>query len=639
MHADDSNNLLVVTRVQPQASHETSATTSARPSSSVSSTNDGEKVLLHTLEEIVLAGTAKDLVRAKAEARKSLRTATLTSTTLTTSHADHVSNLHRHGKHEFDVLDITAAWLVILGVVVTTAVIRLGFGRLWKALWPVTSSSVVVLQAALLFVSFRGCLDFFMSGERPFWEKTLPAFGFFLFLFLLLQVSMLFGTNPGSDDRTEPEEYLSTKLQRSFVLQGPGDDSQGFQSILLAYMCGFASVDAGVALLDEEFFRDSVLKAAAAVLANQVLVAMLDGLSSLLLRRRRMTARLQALKDVVVSMPMAFLLVHLLSFLVSGQMQEHAWEQHWEHHGEVIPTEVSEAAAVALPSVGVLAAGAALVLSSHERRESIILRRLMSLCQRISSFLMAWCFLWVICKLARRLGLLVPLGEEGSLVRELILDLGISALALVVAFLLDRAEVVASRNARPASTALLPSTVPVSWSSGRAALSAGLGLLLGVTWQACLSKAAVVAASVIPQSELAELGLMLLVALLVLWAWCWPQSATSNQGEDREGYAVIGLTSPESTPHAEATTASPAQSRERTAGTFDPSALHVAKPTRPFVPQGQRLYRQTGPGAALLPPALLPAGGAKLGDPGDLAQPGPRCAFEEPGMSVVLPMD
>jgi len=336
-------------------------------------------------------------------------------------------------------------------------------------------------------------------------------------------------------------------------------------------------------------------------------------------------------------------MVHLLSFVLSGQMQEHAWEQHWEHHGEVIPTKVSEAAAVALPSVGVLAAGAALVLSSHERKESIILRRVMSLCQRISSFLMAWCFLWVICKLARRLGLLVPLGEEGSLVRELILDLSISALALVVAFLLDRAEVVASRNARPASTALLSSAVPVSWSTGRAALSAGLGLLLGVTWQACLNKAAVVAASMIPQSDLVELGLMLLVALLVLWAWCWPRSATSNQGEDREGYAEIGLASPESTPHAEATTASPAQSRERmegkSAGTFDPSALHIAKPTRPFVPQGQRLYRQTGPGAALLPPALLPAGGAKLGDPGDLAQPGPRCAFEEPGMSVVLPMD
>ncbi|CAE7573991.1 unnamed protein product [Symbiodinium natans] len=402
-----------------------------------------------------------------------------------------------------------------------------------------------------------------MARQRttPFWVYVLPAMGFFLGLYGLLQVALL---QDGSEEGSE-----------SLGLERPLPEAA---TVCLGFVVLFAAVDAGGTL--QHFFGGSPLEVALSLPVFQLQLLGLDRLAG---RLRGGSRRLgSSLAEVLCSGPIALLSVEVLCYAIRGHLSQNFL---LTRRGQL-----EDGAGIRLPATSdglVLLAVAMLfpVAAAWEELPSTL--------RHASAIAAAWAGLRGCRWIAKSWGWLP---RVDSFRPELCFAMGASVFALLVAWLLER-RVRETRSARLSSTASLA--------------NGAIGLSLGLLWAARLERAA---AKVVP---LAPWGLLLcfLLALLLLWlvAVHSPEPTLPDLLLRDPSYAPTGNDSPKS------------------------------KTTMGSLRQGLRLYRAMGAGPALCPPSVLaPKGRGSYPDPhdpGDLAQPGPRLCLEEPGPTLIIPLE
>eukprot|EP00931_Biecheleriopsis_adriatica_P040297 TRINITY_DN2308_c0_g1_i3.p1 TRINITY_DN2308_c0_g1~~TRINITY_DN2308_c0_g1_i3.p1 ORF type:complete len:1341 (-),score=244.81 TRINITY_DN2308_c0_g1_i3:106-4128(-) len=514
----------------------------------------GEDVLHHVSHDLVQAARARAFAKAaRAAVESKERDETMEDAQSPWFKRHRSTHPHRskfRGVEHYNAADIALAWCSIFGILVAVIAMRLVLSRsksLGKQLWSVSSTLVAVLVATLLFSTIRRSIDLLVGGEDPFWAQLLPAYGFFLCIFLMLQASLVFGlTKDLTHSQTMEELSRMEQVRRSLILQGPEEDSfRYFVSILLSYMCGFAATDAGGALQHAGYFGTShgVFKAVEALLLHQLLLMVLEHMASLAIRRWRRDAYstwLEALQDLPIAMSMAFLAVEVFSFELTGVFPEQSVLGRKGRVLDALDGEVPPMrSTLFLYLVGFVALGACMKLSGRVATCEQSLYRLLALCQRASALAAAWSFLRATRWLARRLCVLTDFHQAGALAREFGLVVVLSIPALLVAVWLERVEVsLRVDTMQRARTSLLALDGPEAdyfrYSPGRIALVSALGVILGVAWEGSVSRGVTAAASVMPRSsELAAQEILVtLVALLIVLVWCWmrgPEGSAYSQ--------------------------------------------------------------------------------------------------------------
>ncbi|CAE7565960.1 unnamed protein product [Symbiodinium sp. CCMP2592] len=155
--------------------------------------------------------------------------------------------------------DSFLASAVLVGAVICALLTR-GSSSKFRSLQPLLSGTLAVCVSALLFFVLRGGLDLLRQRHTPFWEELLPAMGFFLGLYGLLQVMLL-------QDRSEDGS-------ESLVLERPLPEAM---MVCSGYIVLFTAVDAGGAL--EHFFGGSPLQVALSLPCFQLVLLGLDRLA------------------------------------------------------------------------------------------------------------------------------------------------------------------------------------------------------------------------------------------------------------------------------------------------------------------------------------------------------------------------
>jgi len=283
---------------------------------------------------------------------------------------------------------------------------------------------------------------------------------------------------------------------------------------------------------------------------------------------------------VLLSGPAALLAVEVFAFALSGELSEQMLmdEQGWlqEAPMHAIP-ETSDALAL----FGIAAVGA--IVASREEL-SFTLRQ-------ASATASGWAGLRGVRWMWRSWRWLTP--GPGSFRSELGFAVTTTVLALLTLGIVEhrwrqtRSPNVASNISRDVS-------------------ASALGLCFGLLWTSRVQRAAI---KVVPTASLGT-PLIFLVALLLLWKVVLP-----FQQKGPDNYHLTGGDSPKLPAH----------------------------PKSDALRQGLRLYRALASGPALCPPSVLPPRGrGSYPDPhdlGDLAQPGPRLCLEEPGPTLILPLE
>ncbi|CAE7842292.1 unnamed protein product, partial [Symbiodinium sp. KB8] len=197
-----------------------------------------------------------------------------------------------------ETADSCKACAVLVGAVICVLLTR-GTSSKLRSLQPLLSGTLAVCVSALLFFVLRGSLDLLRQRPTPFWVELLPAMGFFLGLYGLLQVILL-------QDRSE-------EGSESLVLERPLPEAM---MVCSGYIVLFTAVDAGGALA--HFFGGSPLQVALSLPCFQLLLLGLDRLAG------RLTPAQGGLRcaiaEVLCSGPIALLSVEVLSYAIRGHL-------------------------------------------------------------------------------------------------------------------------------------------------------------------------------------------------------------------------------------------------------------------------------------------------------------------------------
>jgi len=253
---------------------------------------------------------------------------------------------------------------------------------------------------------------------------------------------------------------------------------------LLAHLCGFAAIDAGIALQRISPFMQSPLWSAVAVVAAQALLMGIFELSRLAkgrsfenakqdVRRAVWEEACRVSEDDIAALSASFLVVQVLRFQFSGNPPS----KHFPF--ERLDMQLSQSIAPVLQMYGCgIAFAAAAVLSSLLARKSSpssSLRCRLCTIQKTMAMTFAWCMLWATHWEALRLDFLKHWDiQPGSVAWQLALSVVSSCLAFALLFTLDGIEDAAGHEESARSLTR--------------SMTMALSLLMGISWECTLEE-------------------------------------------------------------------------------------------------------------------------------------------------------
>jgi MFS family permease len=424
-----------------------------------------------------------------------------------------------------------------------------------KYTWQILSTTVSIFTSVMIFSGITEFWTFFIPPETPEMMILGVNFGFFLFWFVCLQVSIaiISGANcEGAGVKIDREGWLIADtmradygeevperevrnligeksvavmdgvevfVRRCKVLKEERQCKMACWATLLAHLTGFAGIQVGGTMQHMDAFRNNTGMLLLAAFINQIFVMGLFRIADAI---RTRTSGMDGVTDSrdelyhefvaeaendAASLSISFLLVQALRFMLSGVLPRNNGT---EAHGAEPMLDYARILGLYGLGLGIFLCSVLLYFVSRNTAlyKNVHGRRYIDLMKNQGAMVFAWCVLGATGWQAEFSGVMDSIGGAHSMTGSLLLALVLSCSAMVAIFGLDKIEDQGKEKKDNHQVGKLVRDVITA-----------LSILVGFSWEHAFSNSIDAVAAQTSMPHLCNLCMGLIVALSIIPAW------------------------------------------------------------------------------------------------------------------------
>eukprot|EP00747_Dinoflagellata_sp_TGD_P149340 gnl/TRDRNA2_/TRDRNA2_177001_c3_seq8.p1 gnl/TRDRNA2_/TRDRNA2_177001_c3~~gnl/TRDRNA2_/TRDRNA2_177001_c3_seq8.p1 ORF type:complete len:491 (-),score=128.34 gnl/TRDRNA2_/TRDRNA2_177001_c3_seq8:108-1502(-) len=431
--------------------------------------------------------------------------------------------------------------------------------------WMIISSTISIFVAVLMFSSVDSVVHEIVLKGYPVWVQCLGDFAQMMGYYMMLQLSVAF-TSGALLEKPFVRGLLNAKGEKISIEQQKGDRERIMKACatLLSHTTGFAAINFGGAMQHGEFFHEHPLCTFLVVPGQYILQLVLQS-TVLFVRSKVVAAQLDRHKNrdtyqemkasieedpddeeaeeerngkeyalekwedevfesenEIAGLQVSFLTLQACRFNITGVLPNNLGIE-LEHY--IHPTYCS--IELGCLSLFFVFATIGLVLLLNQFKEDDkemtlfkkLLKKMVIVTVNASSMAFAWCQLYIFkWEAAKRIP---SFGSPNTLTADVLLALAISTVAFSLIFVLDKISD-SGIAGNQADTVIF-------------SIISALGILVGFSWEQSFDGGVETIAALTPSPILAELGLAVVVALIVIAPWqLYILQTVITLGEERE---------------------------------------------------------------------------------------------------------